>query len=419
VGEEVDASVSFDLSTVDLTWLDDALAADVRASIEAGSAGAGSFGGAVGPDEQFRAAIAQAIKTLEHRDRLDLIPRFLRPGPYDRPGPLPPELADDFLSDGETARAIRFIYCSAINAFQGALAELLAIGPVMSIARTTWGTGRGWRLFGGDTVRARTLRAGKWAKAADLHVLGRPSNRDEAIVDLLAVVEVKSFPASLARLSQQLGAHVARARRGLSLRTADGWQPHEVLPGSPRVLVIAVTPSAWPLPRTFRFENEADRRILRADPPSPPDASDQVVEIEPGRWQVTLRWSAEALASVAYDVTMWYLGQVGCRVYAHDRPKNWQGEPEDWIGPNALKMMLHYAVLRARTPRERSRAVALYNVYGFGYALGANFVDRGGRRQVLSPQDLDEIAGAQPGKRTGGSRIRRAKAASVRWSRPE
>ena len=65
--------------------------------------------------------------------------------------------------------------------------------------------------------------------------------------------------------------------------------------------------------------------------------------------------------------------------------------------------MLYYAILRCRTARERQRAIALYNSYGFGYALGMNYRNAKGRREMLWPQDLDEIAIA--GKTKDGGRI--------------
>ena len=58
---------------------------------------------------------------------------------------------------------------------------------------------------------------------------------------------------------------------------------------------------------------------------------------------------------------------------------------------NAAKMMLYYALLRRLPPRVDQRAVALYNAYGFGYALGMSFRDRDGKRQVLWFADLEEI----------------------------
>jgi hypothetical protein len=60
-------------------------------------------------------------------------------------------------------------------------------------------------------------------------------------------------------------------------------------------------------------------------------------------------------------------------------------------GQNAAKMMLYYAILRCRTVRENHCAIALYNSYSFGCALGMNFRNAKGQRQMLWPQDLDEI----------------------------
>ncbi len=70
-------------------------------------------------------------------------------------------------------------------------------------------------------------------------------------------------------------------------------------------------------------------------------------------------------------------------------------------------MMLYYAMrpdaILAEEAREQkkplsgpiarrlNRAIALYNTYGFGYALGMNFRNPEGKREMVWPQDLDEI----------------------------
>jgi len=72
--------------------------------------------------------------------------------------------------------------------------------------------------------------------------------------------------------------------------------------------------------------------------------------------------------------------------------------PAGWKLPRTIDLrtvegheMLYYAILRARTRREDERAIALYNTYGFGYALGTSFRDAKGRRQMLWPKDLREV----------------------------
>jgi len=83
-------------------------------------------------------------------------------------------------------------------------------------------------------------------------------------------------------------------------------------------------------------------------------------------------------------------------------------------GRNAVKMMLYYAIrpyaikenegkLTERDSRIMQRAIALYNNYGFGYALGMNFRNKAGRRQMLWPEDLEEIA--RDGETKRGCRI--------------
>ena len=99
----------------------------------------------------------------------------------------------------------------------------------------------------------------------------------------------------------------------------------------------------------------------------------------------------EALAAAAYDMTFWYMEKVGEVIYAQGLPRDWSDMTPAQAGRNAAKMMLYYAILRCRTPRENQRAIALYNSYGFGYALGMSFRDAHGRRQMLWPEDLDEI----------------------------
>ena len=43
------------------------------------------------------------------------------------------------------------------------------------------------------------------------------------------------------------------------------------------------------------------------------------------------------------------------------------------------------------TRREEQRAVALYDSYGFGCALGMNFRNKDGHREMVWPEDLNEI----------------------------
>jgi hypothetical protein len=173
-----------------------------------------------------------------------------------------------------------------------------------------------------------------------------------------------------------------------------------------------VLPSDWRLSREYEFRTEGDRSFLVQPDIAPLEAQDSIEEISEGCWLVTLSWSREALAAAAYEMTFWYMGELGCALFERAIPKEWEGMTPREAGRNAAKMMLYYAILRARTVREESRAIALYNAYGFGYALGTSFVDARGRRQVLFFEDLREIAATGRSK-TGRMRFWRPASARV------
>jgi hypothetical protein len=124
-------------------------------------------------------------------------------------------------------------------------------------------------------------------------------------------------------------------------------------------------------------------------------------------------------------MTFWYMEKVGEAIYTQ-KPGEEDPKPKDWAemtpaeaGRNAIKMMLYYAIrpdaILAEEAREQkkplprpiarrlSRAIALYNTYGFGYALGMNYRNSLGWREMLWPQDLDEIAIS--GRTANGCRI--------------
>ena len=105
------------------------------------------------------------------------------------------------------------------------------------------------------------------------------------------------------------------------------------------------------------------------------------------RW----RWWVGALARLGCYMAWCFFGRVGEAVWAEGHPPWLEMSPYD-AGRNAVKQMLHYAIHRMRTANDWEKAVALYNVYGFGYALGSSYRDRRGVRQMLWPSDIEELA---------------------------
>jgi len=350
--------------------------------------------------------LAAAIRDIHSDPRGPLFQRFLKDGPYENgDGEIPRELEGRRLSDEETTRIIAFIYSHMVNCFQGALMEMLATAPCLRLLRELQEGGRlpgGARLYVGDVVLAPRSRGSGFAKSADLHILvGHDPSQPLSTVAVAGVAEVKSYFCPSKRVRRQLRQHLARARRGL--RVGDVVHPPSRIGvgcGPKRDAVrIAVLPARWRLPRTFHFEQGDAGRLLQVDPGSPPSRTDSTVRTGEDEWRITLRWSREALAAAAYELTFWYMERVGEAIYSDGVPEEWSEMTPAEAGRNAAKMMLYYAIARCRTERENQRAIALYNSYGFGYALGMNFRDPDGRREMLWPEDLDEIAASGQTKR--------------------
>jgi hypothetical protein len=345
-----------------------------------------------------------------------LLQRFLKDGPYEGQGPVPPELEGRRLSDEETAAAIAFIYSFMIPCFQGHLAELLAARACVRLAAQLQKSRRlpaEARWYVGDVVHVPNKAGRGVAKAADLHLLMHDETSDDRIT-VLAVAEVKSYRRRQTEVAGQLDRHIQRLAYGLCVGE-QSFSPSSVR--FPRrnhreVIRVRVVPDDWKLPRSFRFEPTKSGRALVLDDAHPKNEADSIEQLGRSEWRVTLRWSEEALASAAYEMTFWYMAKVGEAAYASGRmPPDWDmtlGE----AGRNAAKMMLYYALLRCANGPQEQRAIALYNAYGFGYSLGMNFRDAKGRREMLWPKDLDEIA--ETGRTRHGSRIRRPRSSPLR-----
>jgi hypothetical protein len=238
-------------------------------------------------------------------------------------------------------------------------------------------------------------------------------------VTVLGVVEVKSGRKSVQALAGSLTNTSAGLRQGLIVG-GDAYPSGQVHLGAGNdgdMVRVTVLPGEWPLPRTLRFEDRGEKkRELVLDPPVPSEDEDEFIPKGNGDWHIVLRWSREAIAAAAYEMTFWYMEKVGEAIYTQKdgepdpKPKDWAEMTPAEAGRNAIKMMLYYAIrpdaILAEEAREQkkplprpiarrlSRAIALYNTYGFGYALGMNFRNpQLARREMLWPQDrLDEIA---------------------------
>lgn len=342
----------------------------------------------------FRNAVKNAVGTLEKdQARFDLFIRFLRDGPFENPGPVPPSMLGKRLTDDEARIVVRFIYHRVVSVFQGALAELLAVGPythlIGSLRRQGLLPNESTDYFG-DATFSKTGATQRPVKGADIITL---TQRPSGAVSISAIAEVKSYRISQRKLDKQISKQIQRLQNGIlvinDFNAYDDISTRRTDPA--RVVRIAVAPSLWKLPRVVSPNRREDER--EASSRHPGASSGKIVQTGERSWRILLKWSHEALASAAFEMTYWLMGQIGEAAFSTGKPRNWDKMTSEAAGRNAVKMMLYSLLLRVpEGHKDEGPAIALYNIFSFGYALGANFRDADGRRQMLWFEDLAEIA---------------------------
>jgi hypothetical protein len=378
---------------ISFTFLPRPLERDLRHSLSVALRSSVVTSGDGRPVAIFRQAVAEAISSLEERD--DLLRRFLVQGPHDKGGPIPESRKTQRLSDVDTGQAVAFIYAHVINSFQGKLAELLSLGPCAELVdslKRQRKLSKDVRVYAGDVVLAPRTGRGSMGKAADLHLISAITP-DKVCVE--GVGEVKSYHLSRPRLSKQLQRHVERARRGLMIGT-HCFPPNQIVlqrAGRQHVIKIGVVPSTWHLSRNFRFRKIREREFLQTERRDPPGHDLVEYDSDP-TYYITLRWSKEALAEAAYEISFWYMEKLGEHLFSGGVPSPWPKMSHADAGRNSAKLMLYYAILRATDRRSEQRAIALFNSYAFGYSLGMSFRDTHGCRRELNMLDLREILAA-------------------------
>ncbi|MBI4450268.1 hypothetical protein HY634_04365 [Candidatus Uhrbacteria bacterium] len=381
--------------SLDASVFDCAMGRDVEASLAAALSAGVAFADGNSPLAVFRGAITRAIREIESHQKFDLLQRLIGDDPR---GP------GSSLADGEILAAINFIRNQVASKFQGSVGEMLALRPCLAIVEDMKRRGvlpHDAELYAGDSVSAVQLSSARQGQAADFHILLEQDNK--RCLAVAGVAEVKSYRAGTRGLERQLAKHVSRAARGLCVR-GRVYRPEDIRigigPRQPPVKII-VTSSSWKLPRTIAWR---DGRTLQIDEPNPPIESDVTEQVDENTWRITLRWSRESLAADAYELTFWYMSKIGEVIYATGSP--WPSMTPAEAGRNSIKGELYRAArLPTLTHPQSQRAVALYNIYGFGYALGNHFrSEKTGARAMLSPKDLDQIAATGRAVRGKGPR---------------
>ncbi len=349
----------------------------------------------------FKQSLDAAIKNIEDDPRGILFKRLIRFGP-----PMdtaPQALTSDgktILSDPEWGKCVEFIFSHMINRFKGELAELLGVQACLGLMGKLEEENRlpgNIHVYWGDAIREYSRIKGKndkpspmWgkpAKGADGLLVEHITGPGAGSVIIHAIVEIKSMTVSKRKISEQLDRHTRRLFGGLELLKYK-LPAEKVKIANPGLIKIMIVPSNWKLSREFHFEEDKDgARKMVFQEHRHPGINNEIEELEPGFFRITLAWSKEALEQAGYEMTYGYMAEVGEHVYLNlekDLPEAWKGMSPAEAGYNAIKQSLYSMPLRGRflSKRKTDLAIRLYNVYSFGYPLGID------SKEMLWPEDI-------------------------------
>lgn len=330
--------------------------------------------------EIFKRSLESAIRDIEEHPRGALFRRLIE---YGAQAPTDPEVQSGEegrrLSYDECGSCIDFIYSHMVNRFKGELAELLALEPCITLIRKLQG-GKNLSpaadLYWGETIHERrkvTLpdlnsRWGSFTKGADGLIVER--ERKQLVIDILGVIEVKSMPVSTKRLMDQISLHISRLDGGVKLGEKI-WSGDDINhSGLTRIMVV---PSTWRLSRDWTsVKTKHGTRIVFPEQ-SAPSVETRVQKVTQDVWRITLGWSHEALKQAGFEMTLWYMSQVGKSIFRKKNlPRSWNYMTPEQAGNNAIKESLFFITDSESRVSERQIRLAakLYNIYAFGYPLG-------------------------------------------------
>lgn len=376
------------------------LVRDIWTALEqTGGCHAGAPGTTPGPEEIFAAAMDDVIRGIEARHRI--LKRFIAYGPF-----LPswhtkyPDSADP-LDDKELAACLDLVSDHVVSKFQGALAELLASAALSDLVRTLRESGRlvpnATLVFGGAircagrSARQRTGSSGSLGIQGPDALVYRPLSESEIEVCLLA--EIKSMYVSPRRLLRQWQGHLAAVRRGVRLR-GRWFAPADIRADSASGPIrVFVRPTPWRMTRSYRIEPDfrGVGQILMEEQALPAEAG-STEQTGSNEWAIRLAWSRDVLRAAAFCLAHRYMRTVGAALARDpEGPTRTDMSAED-AGENDFLAQLHVAIARQDDaepdPIRREKTIELYNVLGFGWALGHGYRDDRGEPSMLYFDDL-------------------------------
>lgn len=340
----------------------------------------------------FDASLQGAIRDIEEHDRGILLKRLIEFGPHD-PGKRRVVRSDGktLLSDPECELAVNFIFYHMVNRFKGELAELLAIEPCLLLMQRMRNENRlssSTQLYWGDVIGERRRLSGAhnsfgaFTKGADGLLVNEQHRAVGSTLEVEAIVEVKSMRVAKKRLHRQLAHHRSRLRGGLRLADHE-YAARQVECDRDHVTSIAVLPARWKLDRRSRYVKTDTGKHLEFWELDEPPVDTEYANLGARSREITLAWSEEAIEQAAFEMTYWYMSQVGEHIYSKKPlPKGWEAMTPLDAGYNAIKNALYYFPLRPLPESKARRAIKLYNVYGFGYPRGAE------SKGMLWPEDF-------------------------------
>ena len=346
----------------------------------------------------FQRSLDAAIRDIEQHPRGRLFRRLIEYGPLNPDDPKAQTgNGETTLSDPECGLCVQFIFSHMVNRFKGELAELLSMEPCLELVHNLKNQGlltKAVNLYWSDMVQQRRRtkstneqskeRWGTFTKGADGLIVEQISSQNvksKNVLKIHGVIEVKSMSLAKSKILSQIDSHISRLNGGVKLGRII-WPPDKI--DSSSMLRIIVVSSTWKLSREWHsVKTYRGRKIVFPEPSAPPIQT-RVKKLQPNLWMIKLAWSQELLEQAAYEMTFWYMSQVGRHVYEDisKLPKGWEYMTLEEAGYNAIKMMLYYMPLRYLSKRQERLAIKLYNVYSFGYVLGADSKD------MLWPEDL-------------------------------
>lgn len=341
--------------------------------------------------EIFERSLKAAIRDINDHPRGELFRRFIEYGPEYPPDPSTNN-GKSFSTD-ECRSMINFIYSFMVNRFKGDLAELFSIEPILDTIDEFIKKGSlpdDVQFFFGETVWERVCKKGNdqtygaFAKGADGLIVCTSSGEANAkCVSIKGIVEVKSSCLTNSDILEQIRKHAARMQGGLRL-SSEVFAPDQIAVDEPKYIRFIVIPSRWKLDRRWRRLKTETGSYLDFSELDEAPVPYKVEQIDRRTIKVTLAWSEEALSQAAYEMTYWYMTEVGQHIYSkRPPPKGWEEMSAREIGYNAAKNMLYYFPFLELPPKTQSKAIKIYNVYGFGYP---NAVDS--PQEMLWPEDF-------------------------------